>query len=83
MAGDMVPDLSYGSHFFQDLVETGIAYVALFPESDQCLYQPDQFAAASQAQTTDSAIHVYDLANYPLQMTGDIVSQQLVCFRPA
>src|SRR5690554_7812854 len=25
-AGEMVPDLSYGSHFFQDLVETGIAY---------------------------------------------------------
>jgi hypothetical protein len=82
MAGDMVPDLSYGSHFFQDLVETGIAYVALFPESSQCLYQPGQFAVASQAQTSDSAIRIYDLARHPLQMTGDIVSQRLVCFRP-
>lgn len=82
MAGDMVPDLSYGSHFFQDLVETGIAYVALFPDSSHCLYQPDQLTAFSNSQTTDSAIQVYDLAKHPLQMTGDVVSQQLVCFRP-
>jgi hypothetical protein len=26
----LMPELSYGSHFFQDLVETGIFYVALF-----------------------------------------------------
>jgi hypothetical protein len=82
MAGDMVPDLSYGSHFFQDLVETGIAYVALFPQSHQCLYQPGQLAVASHARTTDSAIRVYDLGGHPVQMTGDIVSQRLVCFRP-
>jgi len=27
-----MPELSYGTHFFNDLVETGILYVALFPE---------------------------------------------------
>jgi hypothetical protein len=27
--GGMVPDLSYGTHFFQDLVEAGIVYLAL------------------------------------------------------
>ncbi|MFA9379960.1 MAG: PEP/pyruvate-binding domain-containing protein, partial [Acetanaerobacterium sp.] len=28
--GGMMPELSYGSHFFQDLVETGIFYAAVF-----------------------------------------------------
>jgi pyruvate, water dikinase len=29
--GNYVPDLSFGTHFFQDLVETGIRYLPLFP----------------------------------------------------
>ena len=29
--GNYVPDLSFGTHFFQDLVEAGIRYVPLFP----------------------------------------------------
>jgi hypothetical protein len=28
---NLVPDLSFGTHFFQDLVETDIFYVAIFP----------------------------------------------------
>lgn len=32
-----MPELSYGSHFFQDLVETGIFYVAMFDgNNDVC-----------------------------------------------
>jgi hypothetical protein len=29
--GNYVPDLSFGTHFFQDLVEAGIRYLPLFP----------------------------------------------------
>ncbi len=29
--GDVVPDVSLGSHFFNDLVEENMLYVALFP----------------------------------------------------
>jgi len=29
--GNLIPELSFGTHFFQDLVETDIFYVALFP----------------------------------------------------
>jgi len=35
-AGGLDPELSFGSHFFQDLVETGIFYVALHPERPGC-----------------------------------------------
>ncbi len=30
----MMPDLSFGSHFFQDLVETDIFYAAVYPEHE-------------------------------------------------
>jgi hypothetical protein len=32
--GNYVPDLSFGTHFFQDLVEAGIRYLPLFPGED-------------------------------------------------
>ena len=30
--GDYVPDLSFGTHFFQDLVEANIRYLPLYPD---------------------------------------------------
>jgi pyruvate, water dikinase len=30
--GNYVPDVSFGTHFFQDLVESGIRYLALYPD---------------------------------------------------
>jgi hypothetical protein len=30
--GEFVPEVSYGTHFFQDLVEDGIYYLALYPD---------------------------------------------------
>ncbi len=83
----MVPDLSYGSHFFQDLVETGIAYVALFPESDQCRYRPDllpgEISQPDNASDIERAVRVYVTDQTPpLQLTGDVVRQELVCYRP-
>ncbi|RLK46811.1 pyruvate phosphate dikinase-like enzyme [Alkalispirillum mobile] len=41
LGSGMVPDLSFGSHFFQDLVESEIAYVALFPNERGSRYCPD------------------------------------------
>ncbi|MCD4656054.1 MAG: PEP/pyruvate-binding domain-containing protein, partial [Planctomycetes bacterium] len=32
--GGYVPDLSFGTHFFQDLVEANIRYLPLYPDSD-------------------------------------------------
>ncbi len=40
-----VPELSYGTHFFQDLVETRIYYVALFPEEENSIFNPEQLAS--------------------------------------
>ncbi len=32
--GSYVPDVSFGTHFFQDLVEAGIGYLPLYPDED-------------------------------------------------
>ncbi|MEW6745664.1 MAG: PEP/pyruvate-binding domain-containing protein [Planctomycetota bacterium] len=32
--GNYVPDLSFGTHFFQDLVEAGIRYLPLYPDEE-------------------------------------------------
>ncbi len=32
--GNYVPDLSFGTHFFQDLVESGIRYLPLYPDDE-------------------------------------------------
>ncbi|WP_372964826.1 PEP/pyruvate-binding domain-containing protein [Marinobacter sp.] len=85
-AGDMVPDLSYGSHFFQDLVESGIAYAALFPDTAHCQYHPDRLPPCQPDTTCEpgspagAAVQVHHITPNRLQLTGDVVSQQLVCY---
>ncbi len=34
-----VPEVSFGTHFFQDLVESGIAYLPLYPDESESLFK--------------------------------------------
>jgi predicted nucleotidyltransferase len=36
--GSYVPDLSFGTHFFQDLVEAGIRYLPLYPDDSSVVF---------------------------------------------
>jgi hypothetical protein len=36
--GNYVPDLSFGTHFFQDLVEAGIRYLPLYPDDPDVVF---------------------------------------------
>ncbi len=36
--GNYVPDLSFGTHFFQDLVESSIRYIPLYPDDPGIIY---------------------------------------------
>jgi len=36
--GNYVPDLSFGTHFFQDLVESGIRYLPLYPDDEGVIF---------------------------------------------
>ncbi len=41
--GNYVPDLSFGTHFFQDLVEAKIHYLALYPDEEGNLFNEEFF----------------------------------------
>lgn len=45
-SADTVPELSYGTHFFQDLVEDGIAYLPVYPKDQASAYNHGFFAEA-------------------------------------
>jgi pyruvate,water dikinase len=41
--GSYVPDLSFGTHFFQDLVEARIRYLALYPDEEGIVFNESFF----------------------------------------
>ena len=41
--GSYVPDLSFGTHFFQDLVEAGIHYLPLYPDDSGVVFNSSFF----------------------------------------
>ncbi len=45
--GNYVPDLSFGTHFFQDLVESSIRYLPLYPD-DQGIIFNEQFLSRAR-----------------------------------
>jgi hypothetical protein len=47
--GEYVPEVSYGTHFFQDLVEDGIYYLALHPDEGGDMFQESFLANAPNA----------------------------------
>ncbi len=45
--GNYVPELSFGTHFFQDLVESGIRYLPLYPDEAGSVFQERFFTGAT------------------------------------
>jgi len=45
--GNYVPDLSFGTHFFQDLVEAQIRYLPLYPDDENIIFN-EEFLMKSQ-----------------------------------
>ncbi len=86
--GGLVPELSYGSHFFQDLVENDIFYLAIFPESTGQRFdlewlrsQPNRLAQIEpEFASLAHAVQVIDVPE-GLHLLADVVTQQLVIYR--
>jgi hypothetical protein len=87
--GNLMPELSFGTHFFQDLVEADIFYVALFPDTEGCSFNRgwlEELPNALEGLMPASArykkvVKVYNLPGEGLQLLADVVSQQLLCYR--
>ncbi|TBT83764.1 pyruvate kinase [Propioniciclava sinopodophylli] len=85
-AGNFRPELSYGSHFFQDLVETGIFYAAVFDDRPGVTFHPALVAARENALlelVPDADPHlaaVVHVARFDdLALYSDVVSQRVLC----
>ena len=48
MRDDLVPDVSLGTHFFNDLVEMDILYLALFPDRKDNFWNRDLFRPSAK-----------------------------------
>jgi len=59
--GGYVPDLSFGTHFFQDLVEASIRYLPLFPDDTDILFG-EAFLKQSPSVLAELAPEFADLA---------------------
>lgn len=44
--GNYIPDLSFGTHFFQDLVEASIRYLPLYPDDEDVVFNNDFFRSS-------------------------------------
>ena len=73
------PELSYGSHFFQDLVEAEILYVAVFANDKTKHWNPDmldgfsditdEFTDKSDEKYVKGIVKVFDVKNENLLLT--------------
>jgi hypothetical protein len=87
-AGSMIPDLSFGTHFFHDLTETSIFYGAVYPEKDDVIFRPEMVSGLtnllSHFRPGDGAlshiVKVYDLKDNNLVIRSNVVSQELVLY---
>jgi len=87
-SGNLIPELSFGTHMFQDLVESNIFYVALFPEEDGCFLNEGMIRDADniieqivpQHKRLKDVIRVIDFGEKELRIVSDIVSQKVICF---
>ena len=88
--GGFTPELSFGTHFFQDLVETRIFYVALFPGKAEAVFDPARLDPLPGRledylpgyDKWGTVVKVYDLvrAGTRLWLQSDMDSHRTVCF---
>ncbi len=80
-----MPELSYGSHFFQDIVESEIFYVAIFDGYQDVTFNPDRVQQKENLLTAflpgseklKDVIHIAD--THGMEIYSDIVTQKVLC----
>ena len=83
-----LPELSYGSHIFQDLVEAGILYTAVFEQESTVAFAPEllkRYADKTEARTTladdvKDVFRVYEPKDGALALYYDMSEEHLLIF---
>ena len=79
------PELSYGSHIFQDLVEAQILYTAVFHDEKTIHFHPEKLEGspdvigefAPEDELSD-IVHVYDVSARGCKVYNDVANEHLV-----
>ena len=86
--GSLIPELSFGTHFFQDLVEMDIFYMAIYPENIEVIFNTKwmheipnllEVIIPEDRQYAD-VVGVYDVQGKNLRFISDVVAQEMICF---
>ena len=79
------PELSYGSHIFQDLVEAEILYTAVFGNEKTIHYAPEKLGSSTDIVSEfdpDGAladiVHVYDVSDRKCEVYHDVANERLL-----
>ena len=79
------PELSYGSHIFQDLVEAEILYTAVFHNEKTIHFSPEKLKSCpdivSEFEPGDmlaDIVHVYDVKGRKCEVYNDIAEEHLL-----
>jgi hypothetical protein len=86
--GNLMPELSFGTHFFQDLVEGDIFYVALFPGKPGTVFNrakldemPDRLTdVLPESSKYANVVRFYELRERKLRIVSDVTSRKVICF---
>jgi hypothetical protein len=85
-----LPELSFGSHFFQDLVEADIFYASIFENKETTEYYAPDFFKGEKNMTGEidpelegsavaDIISVYEVGRKGLKIVSDIASGRTIC----
>lgn len=87
--GGFMPELSFGSHFFLDLVETDIFYAALFMQEEKVFFNKSWLDSLPNgligimpdAADLQKVVKVFDFTGKELKLLSDVTSQKVVCIK--
>jgi hypothetical protein len=87
-SGNLIPELSFGTHMFQDLVESNIFYIALFPGERGCVLNVSRLKEEPNILENILPLHsrmkdvifVADFKERGPELISDIASQKVICF---
>ncbi len=79
------PELSYGSHIFQDLVEAEILYTAVFNDPKTICFAPEKLSGCpdlvgrfDQGEALSEIVHVYDVSGRSCEVYNDVTDGHLL-----
>nr|MCR4612293.1 PEP/pyruvate-binding domain-containing protein [Lachnospiraceae bacterium] len=79
------PELSYGSHIFQDLVEAEILYTAIFNNEKTLHFNPEKLKSSKDIigefetkEELKDIVHVYDVSDRKFKVYNDVANEHLL-----